>query len=448
VSRTERTGVEGGIALPWSRTSRPFPRRVVQPLQAFLEQETSSAALLIAAAVVALLWANSPWSESYARLWSTHLSVSLGTAAVDLDLRHWVNDGLMSLFFLVASLEIKRELVTGELRNPRQAALPVVAAIGGMIVPALLYLLVVGADGGGGWGIAMPTDLALALGVLALSGPRTPAGMRPFLLSLAIVDDIASIVVIAVFYSGAIDWIAAGVAVALVVAIALLRRIHVVAASAYVILGLALWVALEGSGFSPTLAGVAVGLLMPATAANRPKAVSVEAHRIADETTDEPEPPDADAPQWLRLAWLSREAVSPLARAERRLHPWTSLLVLPLFALANAGIALTPATRLEAALTSRIVAGIVVARLVGKPLGILLAAALAVRLGVARLPGAMRMRHVLAVGAAAGVPFAVSLFVARLALPPVLVYRATVGVLLAAVLAGVGGVLAIRRATR
>jgi NhaA family Na+:H+ antiporter len=446
VSRTDPDGVEGGITLPWSRTNRPVPRRVVQPLQAFLEQETSSAAMLIGAAVVALVWANSPWSASYGELWSTRLSIGLGSSSIDLDLRHWVNDGLMSLFFLVAGLEIKRELVTGELRRPRARVLPVAAALGGMVVPALVYVAVVGVEGGGGWGMAMPTDIALALGVLAIAGRRAPAGMKAFLLALAIVDDLGSIVVIAVIYSGRIEWLALGAALVVVVLIVALRRIEVRATTAYVVLGILLWVALQRSGATPTLAGVALGLLMPAVAPNRPKAVSAEAHRIADETTDDPEPPDTDAPQWLRLAWLSREAVSPLARAERFLHPWTSLAVLPLFALANAGVPLSP-SRVAAAVSSRLALGIVLARVLGKPVGIVAASAVAVRLG-ARLPSAVGMRHVVAVGAAAGVPFAVSLFVAQLALPATLLDRATIGILGAAVIAGLAGGLLIRRETR
>jgi Na+:H+ antiporter, NhaA family len=447
VSTNDRTGPERGISLPWSHTDRPVPRFVVQPLQAFLQQETSGAALLLGAAAVALVWANSPWSASYEAAWSTRLAIRIGSSALDLDLRHWVNDGLMTLFFFVVGLEIKRELATGELRYPRAAVLPVVAAVGGMAVPALLYLAIVGADAGGGWGIAMPTDIALALGVLALASRRVPGPMKAFLLALAIVDDLGSIVVIALFYTAHVDWAALGVASATVVAIALLQRIEVRAIAAYVALGVLLWVALENSGVTPTLAGVATALLVPVRPANRPRAVSEEAHRIADETTDDPEPPDADAPQWLNLASLSREAVSPLARAERRVHPWSSVVVLPLFALANAGVSLSPSL-VASALSSRLAVGILVARVVGKPLGITLASAAALRTGIARVPSGLGLRHVAAVGAVAGVPFAVSLFVAGLALPASLVYEATVAVLFAAVVAGILGGLAVRRVTR
>jgi Na+:H+ antiporter, NhaA family len=436
---------DGGITLPWSRTARPVPRLVVQPLQSFLRQEQSGALLLIAAVAVALVWANSPWSASYQRVWSTRVSIAAGSNVLDVDLRDWVNDGLMTLFFFVVGLEIKRELVTGELRRPREAILPALAAVGGMAVPALIYVAVVGREAGGGWGIAMPTDIALALGVLSLAGRRTPSGLKAFLLALAIVDDLGSILVIALFYTASVDWAALALAAATVGLVALLQRIDVRATTVYVALGVVLWIALERSGATPTLAGVAIALLVPARPHNRPRAVSEEAHRIADETVDDPVPPDADAPQWLELARLSRAAVSPLARAEGVLHPWTSFVVLPLFALANAGVSLG-AGQLRGALGSRIGIAILLARVLGKPLGIWLASAICVRTGLARLPSGVGLRHVAAVGAAAGVPFAVSLFVARLALPASLAYDATVGVLGAAVVAGVVGAFALRRA--
>jgi Na+:H+ antiporter, NhaA family len=436
---------DGGITLPWSRTARPVPRLVVQPLQSFLRQEQSGALLLIAAVAVALVWANSPWSASYQRVWSTRVSIAAGSNVLDVDLRDWVNDGLMTLFFFVVGLEIKRELVTGELRRPREAILPALAAVGGMAVPALIYVAVVGREAGGGWGIAMPTDIALALGVLSLAGRRTPSGLKAFLLALAIVDDLGSILVIALFYTASVDWAALALAAATVGLVALLQRIDVRATTVYVALGVVLWIALERSGATPTLAGVAIALLVPARPHNRPRAVSEEAHRIADETVDDPVPPDADAPQWLELARLSRAAVSPLARAEGVLHPWTSFVVLPLFALANAGVSLG-AGQLRGALGSRIGIAILLARVLGKPLGIWLASAICVRTGLARLPSGVGLRHVAAVGAAAGVPFAVSLFVARLALPASLAYDATVGVLGAAVVAGVVGGFALRRA--
>jgi NhaA family Na+:H+ antiporter len=298
---------------------------VLQPLQSFLAEEAAGGVFLLVATMVALAWANSPWRDSYQQLWGTNLTIGLGRWAISEDLGHWVNDGLLSLFFLVVGLEIKRELVTGELREAKAAALPVIAALGGMVVPALLYLAVnAGGEGVRGWGIPMATDTAFALGVLTLAARRAPANLKPFLLTLAIVDDIGAILVLALVYSGGITWGSLAVAFALCVSIFALERIGVRATAVYVVLGIAVWVATFESGIHPSIAGVALGLLTPAVPFQRPRAVSEEAHRVADETVDDPVPPDADAHHWLRLAWLSREAVSPLARLESTLHPWTS----------------------------------------------------------------------------------------------------------------------------
>jgi NhaA family Na+:H+ antiporter len=417
-----------------------LPRRVVQPLQSFLEEETSSGILLLAAAAIALAWANSPWRDGYETFWGTEIGIRLGRWSIREDLRHWVNDGLMSLFFLVVGLEIKREFVTGELRDPRRAAVPVIAALGGMVVPALLYAaLNAGGDGSSGWGIPMATDIAFALGLLTLAARRAPPGLKPFLLTLAIVDDIGAIVVIAVFYSGRIESPALATAAVLCAAIVLLQRVHVRWALVYVILGVLVWIAVRASGVHPTIAGVALGLLTPLVPFQRPRAVSNVAHRIADETVDDPSPPDADAHHWLTLAWLSREAVSPLARVEALLHPWTSNVVVPAFALANAGIPLTAGVLSEAA-TSSVTVGVVVGLVVGKLVGVSLASAAAVRLGLGRLPTGVSWRHVLAVGAVAGIGFTVSIFISELAFAdPTLVDLARIGVLLASFIAGLLG---------
>jgi NhaA family Na+:H+ antiporter len=422
-------------------------RRVVQPLQAFLEAETSSGMLLLAAAVAALAWANSPWSGAYEALWRTVVSLRIGGVVLTHDLRHWVNDGLMSLFFLVVGLEIKREFVTGELRDVRRAAVPVIAAIGGMIVPALLYVAVnVGGNGTRGWAIPMATDIAFALGVLTLAARRTPAGVKPFLLTLAIVDDIGAIVVIAVFYSSGVSLFALGVAAVLVTVIIALQRLDVRATLVYVALGLGVWLALFESGVHATIAGVVLGLITPAVAFQRPKAVSDEAVRTASQTVDDPRPPDADAPQWLRLATLSREAVSPLARVEGALHPWTSNVIIPLFALANAGVSLS-ADALARAASSRITIGIVVGLVAGKILGIVGASALAVRSGIGRLGEGVEWMAVIGTGAVAGIGFTVSIFITDLAFPgKALAADAKIGIFAASLLSGVLGVVVFRLA--
>lgn len=438
-----------GLRPPWSRSERPVARRIAQPLQSFLQAETSSAFLLLAAAALALVWANSPWRASYDDLWHTVLTLRIGEWELSEDLRHWVNDGLMALFFLVVGLEIKRELLTGELRDPRAAAVPVVAAVGGMVVPALLYAaLNAGGDGSGGWGIPMATDIAFALGVLTIAARSAPPSLKPFLLTLAIVDDIGAIIVIALFYSEGISGEALGVAAGLVLVTILLQRFDVRATLVYVALGFGIWLAFYESGVHPTIAGVILGLITPAEPFQRPHAVSREAVLTAETTVDDPEPPDADAPQWLRLAWLSREAVSPLARVESALHPWTSYLVVPVFALANAGVVLSVDALRESA-TSRITLGVILGLVAGKVIGVTTASAIAVRTGLGRLPNGCEWRDMLGVAAVAGIGFTVSLFITDLAFGDSgLADEAKVGILVASVVAGVLGFAVLRSPSR
>ncbi len=423
--------------LPWGLSDRPVPRLVLRPLQEFLSTSTAGGVLLLGAAALALAWANSPWRVGYERLWTTTVSVGFGRWGIEEDLRYWANEGLMALFFLVAGLEIKRELLTGELRDRRSAVLPVVAAVGGMAVPALFYLALNAGHGGvRGWGVPMPTDIAFALGVLALAAREAPGSLKPFLLTLAIVDDLLTIVVVALFYSGGISWPPLVACCAVVAAMAFLQRIHVRAFAVYGALGVILWVAAQRSGVHPALAGALVGMLTPAIPFQRPRTVSEQAHRIADQTVDDPFPPDADAHQWLHLATLSREAVSPLARVEHLLLPWVSFVVLPLFALANAGVSLSVSTAAHS-VGNRVAMGIVLGRVVGKVAGISLACWLAVRAGIARLPSAAGWLDVVGVAAAAGVAFTVSLFVADLAFPvgSILEASAKVGIIATAPLA-------------
>ena len=251
-------------------SSDPLHRRMVRPLQEFLQESTASAVLLVIAALVALVWVNSPIGDSYDRLWRTTLTIGSGRWSVSHDLRHWVNDGLMALFFLVVGLEIKREFVSGELRDRRAAALPVIAAVGGMVLPALIYLAInAGGDGAHGWGIAMPTDIAFTLGILALASKNAPPGLRSFVLTLAIVDDILTFVVIAIFYPTELDLVPILVAAVLVTAMIVLPRLRIRAPLLYVGLGVGVWLAMNASGVPAALAGVVVGLLTPAAPISR-----------------------------------------------------------------------------------------------------------------------------------------------------------------------------------
>jgi len=396
--------------------------------------------MLLLAALMALAWANSPWGDAYERLWRTPAELRLGSWVVGHDLRHWVNDGLMTLFFLVVGLEIKREFQTGELQDRQAAALPVVAAIGGMIVPALIYLaLNAGGEGTAGWGIPMATDIAFALGVLVLAARHAPSGLKPFILTLAIVDDIGAIIVIALFYASGVSILFLAAAAALCLLMLALRRVGVKATPVFLGLGALVWLATYESGVHPTIAGVVLGLMAPAESYQRPHAVSAEARRTADLTMDDPEPPDADAAQWLRLASLSREAVSPLTRTEHALLPWTSFVIIPLFAFANAGVRLG-GEQLADAWASRVTLGVVLGLVIGKVVGISGAAAIAVATRVARLPAGVRIIHIVGASAVAGIGFTVSLFIAELAFDDEsLIAEAKVGILAASILAGLLG---------
>jgi Na+:H+ antiporter, NhaA family len=440
---------EEKIRVPWSGSARPVPRLVLQPLQTFLRTEEAGGILLLAAATIALIWANSPWRSSYDALWHTQLTIGLGAWSLAEDLQHWVNDALMALFFLVVGLEIKRELTTGELRQPRAAALPAIAALGGMVVPALLYLAInPSGEPGRGWGIPMATDIAFALGVLAIVGRGLPTALKSFLLALAIVDDIGAILVIAIFYSGSISPGPLLTAAGLLALILVLQRLHVRWTAVYVLVGVSVWLATLQSGIHATIAGVALGLATPAVAFQRPKAVSLEAHRIADDTVDNPVPPDADAHQWLHLAGLTREAVSPLARLEHLLHPWTSYVVIPVFALANAGVSISRSS-LGNALTSGITLGVVAGLVVGKTVGVTMFTWLATRTGITRLPEGVGWGQLVGVAALAGIGFTVSLFITSLAFQAQAIQDAAkVGILIASLLAGLLGALLLARFRR
>ena len=436
------------LRLPWSRSDRAFPRTVVRPLQEFLRSSTASALPLFCAAILALAWANSPWWRTYERLWATTLTVGVGRWAITQDLRFWVGEGLMTFFFLLAGLEIKRELVTGELRDRRTAFVPVAAAVGGMVVPAVIYLVATsGTPAADGWGMAMPTDLAFALAIVVIAMRSAPPGIRPFLLTLAIADDLLTIVVVAVFYAGSVSWLPLGLALLSVAAMVACERAHVRHLLVYLVLGALTWLFAYHAGVHPALVGAVLGLLAPAVPFQRPTDVSAAAHRIADETSDHPDPPDEDAASWLELARLSHEAVSPLARIEHELLPWVNLAALPLFGLANAGVRLSGGW--WSPTTARLVVGLIVARLAGKVLGIVGACWLLARLRLGRIPGPGGLGAPAAAAAAAGAPFTVSLFVASSVFPEgsPLLAAARLGILLSIVVSGVGA-LVITRAGR
>lgn len=426
----------------WSRSDRPIARYVARPLREFLRVEAAGSIVLVVAAVAALVWANSPWGGSYDDFWHAHVALEVGPFGVEGSLQHWVNDALMVVFFFVVGLEIKYELVNGDLRDPRTAALPIVAAVGGMLVPAAIYAVVAGGgDAGSGWGIPMATDIAFAVGVLGLLGRRIPSAARLFLLTLAIVDDIGAILVIAVFYTADLDlrWLAA--AVVLLGLVVAMRLARVWALPAYLVVGVATWYALLESGVHATLAGVALGLLTPATALLKADV----AREFADEALHDR---TLDQEEVHRLRFLLVESVPMVERLQHHLHPVSAYVVLPVFALANAGVDL--GAGLGDALTSSVALGIGAGLVLGKPLGILLACFLAVRLGVARLPRDTSWAQVAGVGAVAGIGFTVSLFIAGLSFPdaPSLTEEAKIGILAASLVAALVGTALLHLSSR
>ncbi len=420
----------------WLRSDRFFARSVARPVNRFLHIEAAGGILLVGAAVVALGWANSPWSAGYRDLWTTQLTIDLGGHAIAEDLRHWINDGLMAIFFFVIGLEIKQELTDGQLTSPREAAVPAAGALGGMLLPAALYLAInIAGPGVDGWGIPMATDVAFALGVLALLGSRVPAELKVLLLALAIVDDVGAILVIAVFYSDDLKgtWLAAAAGGLLLVAF--LSRVRVRYLPVYVMLGMGVWLATFESGVHATIAGVALGLVTPA----RAFLPEVDADRIADELSADQH---VTAGEVRSISFRLRESIPVTEHLQNLLHPWTSYLIVPLFALANAGVEVSGETLRDAA-TAPVTIGVVVGLVVGKLVGVAGAIALVVRFGGGQLPEGITSRHVLGMAGIAGVGFTVSIFVAGLAFEePEFAHQATIGVLVASVLAaGLGAAL-------
>jgi Na+:H+ antiporter, NhaA family len=422
----------------------PPPLRLPVPLREYLRNEAAGGVVLMVAAALALGWANSPWRAAYAALWETPLAVQVGRYGIEADLRHWVNDGLMTLFFLVVGLEIKRELVAGELASWRRAALPVVAAAGGMAVPAAIYAAAnAGGPGAPGWGVPMATDIAFALGVLALLGSRVPAALKVFLLTLAVVDDLGSIAVVALFYSRGVELGTLALAAGLLVLVAVLVRAGVWWLPLHVALGLAMWLAMWHSGVSPALAGVAMGLLTPARPTAPPEVARDVGGALAGELAADPRPP--------RLREMLREARGTVPLAERLahdLHPVSAFVVVPLFALANAGVSLERGG-LAVPGAGAVLGGVLAGRVVGKLAGITAAAWLAVRLGLAARPQGTTWAQLAGVATVAGIGFTVPLFVADLAFPDGS-FQAPVklGLLLASLVAGGAGALVVALAAR
>ena len=423
-------------------SNKPLARLVARPVREFLRVEAAGSLLLLLAAAAALIWANSAWSDSYDAFWHTRIAIDAGPLQLDETLQHWVNDALMVIFFFVVGLEIKYELVNGDLRDPRTAALPIVAAIGGMVVPALLYVAFnpPGSDAAAGWGIPMATDIAFAVGVLGVLGRRIPSAARLFLLTLAIVDDIGAILVIAVFYTDdlSLGWLATAIGLLAAMLVARLLRIWTIVV--YAVMGVGVWFALLESGVHATLAGVAIGLLAPAGPLLKEEIARGHARQALHDNVLDPD-------ELARLRFLLKESVSVVERLQSTLHPVSSYLVLPIFALANAGVDLGAFGEV---FTAPVGLGIIAGLVVGKPVGVLLASWIAVRLGLGRLPDRTSWSMVFGLGAVAGIGFTVSIFIAGLSFPgeELLTEEAKIAILLASLLAAVVGVVLLLLGTR
>lgn len=435
----------GGFDRPWLRSDRPVVRQVVRPLEAFIKTEAGSGLLLLAAALAALVWANAA-EPSYNEFWGTTVAVEIGSLAIEEDLRHVVNDLLMAVFFFVVALEVKREILFGSLRQPASATVPVAAAVGTMVGAALTYVavnLVGGGEDLGGWAIPIATDIAFALAVLGVAGDRITPEMRAFMLTLAVVDDLGTIAVIAIFFGEGISLAWLGVAAAAVLAVFVLQRVSVRMLTPYVALAAVLWLAIFESGIHATIAGVVLGFLTP----SRPFFPSKPTGQTISEQLDQIDRnPDAEigAAAMHETSRLAREAVSPLSRMETSLHPWSAFVVLPLFGLANAGVTVS-ADALGDAFTSALGLGIILGLVVGAPVvGVLLSMAV-VRFSPAALPDDLSWSEIRAVAPLKGIGFTVAIFIATLAFQdPAKVDQAKLAILIASALAAAIGLLILR----
>jgi NhaA family Na+:H+ antiporter len=437
----------------WLSSDRLVPHRFIRPVIEFTRIEAAGGIVLLIAAAVAIIWANSRWSAAYFDLFNTEIDISFGVIHLNETLKEIINDGLMVVFFFVVGLEIKRELVVGELNSLKKASLPVLAALGGMIVPALIYIAFVAPTGDPealrGWGIPMATDIAFSVGVVALLGSRVSVSAKLFLLALAIVDDIGAILVIALFYTEDLHFGYLLFAVGLLIGMAFAKRIGITSMLFYVPMAFAVWYGFLESGVHATIAGVILGLMTPAYAKYSDEQFRQKAVRVLERWDLNRASPHADErldQDAMELADVAKASVPPLNRLEHALHPWSSFVIVPLFALANAGVRFVGGeTGLGEQVTSPVALGVAVGLMVGKPLGVTAATWLGLKLKLGVLPRRTTMKTIFGLGALAGIGFTVSLFVTELAFThEILSDEAKLGIFLGSFVAGVAGYLILR----
>ena len=436
------------------RPSQTPITQLMRPVQRFMHEEASSGIVLFVAAAVALIWANSPWYHVYKELLETHITIGFGRWAIDETLHHWVDDGLMAVFFFVVGLEIKRAIIVGELSSVRRAALPIFAALGGMIVPALIYFAFnMEGEASRGWGIPMATDIAFSLGVLSLLRTRAPLPLKVFLAAFAIIDDIGAVIVIAVFYTGDIAWGNLGIGAIFLAVLAVVGRLGIRHPLVYAPLGVAVWLAFLNSGIHATVAGVLIAVTIPIR-------VRVNSEGFLSRSRDlllvfersgayghEDQTSSGQRAILKEMEDTAQEMQSPLQRFETALHPWVAFIIMPLFALSNAGV------RIEgdffAALTHSVTIGIVLGLVIGKQVGVTLFSWAAVRFGFAVLPYGVSWLQFYGVALLGGIGFTMSLFITNLAFTTqTLSTEAKVGILLGSAISGVIGYLVLLRAGR
>jgi NhaA family Na+:H+ antiporter len=419
-----------------ARLPAGFVDRLTKPFAYFLHIQAAAGTVLLLFTVAALVLSNSPWSHSFLSGWETPLGIRIGSFELDRSLKEWINDALMTLFFFLVALELKRELVLGELKNPRMAALSIAGAVGGMLMPAALYLtLQSGHPGASGWGTVMATDTAFVIGCLALMGSRIPQSLRVFMLSLAIVDDIGAILVVAIGYSSHISWVAISLAAGGIVVVRTMALAGVRTFPAYFLAGVLIWIAVDASGIHATITGVILGLMTPA----RRWVSNERLYAILDRVVVHPAGDDGSGAtrdrRTLQVAEIAaRESLSPVERLEIGLHPWVGFVIMPLFAFANAGLPLGLSD-----LSHSVTLAVFVGFALGKPVGVLAFSWLAVRLSIAIRPPDLSWRMLAGGGLLAGIGFTMALFIANLAFNKALIDSAKLGIFLASVVSAVAG---------
>ncbi len=423
-------------------------------IENFLAKEAYSGLALFGAAIIALIWANSPWSASYFNLWHTPVGIEIGEHIIDMDLGHIVNDGLMALFFLLIGLEIKREIMVGELSSLRKAAFPIVAALGGMLVPVIFYLSVnLGSNGEiSGFGIPMATDIAFVLGFLIILGKRVPLALKIFITSLAVVDDLGAVLLIAIFYTSSLDLAALGFAAIVLATLFLLNRLGVKKLMPYLLLGLFLWIFVEASGIHATIAGVLLALTIPVRSRiNAQQFLDICRCQLSDIKGEELErknilltPEQQDSLEDIEDAYGAVQ--NPLVRLEHQLHPFSAFVVMPLFALANAGIQISG---INLSLIEPVGLGITLGLVMGKPLGIIGATYICHRLGLVHKPDSLSWKHIIGAGILGGVGFTMSIFITQLAFEDAgMIALSKLFIVICSVVMGIVGVLYLWRASR